>query len=160
MEKFIFFSQVIDEFLLSLFQFIQAAGFNSRFGIAIFNCFCEKSCGFLKIQFKFNRLYQNDKSNSDCEWLSSSTMSLNDLYSHKLIWCTWKIIQVNNYEMVVIFFHISHNLTWYSTIAHKFTRIYPVFSTYELTKQIICRYHQICVKNVQSISKRITWMWL
>ena len=41
------------------------------------------------------------------------------------------------------FFHISHNLTWYSAIVHKFTRIYPVCSTYELTKQFI----EICVKN-------------
>ena len=24
------------------------------------------------------------------------------------------IVQVNNYEIVVNFFHISHNLTWYS----------------------------------------------
>ena len=38
-------------------------------------------------------------------------------------------------RLVVNFFHISHNLTWYSAIVHKFTRIYPVCSTYELTKQ-------------------------
>ena len=44
--------------------------------------------------------------------------------------------------MVINFFHISHNLTWYSAIVHKFTRIYPVCSTYELTKQFM----QICVK--------------
>ena len=30
-------------------------------------------------------------------------------------------IQVNNYEIVINFFHISHNLTWYSAIVHKFT---------------------------------------
>ena len=46
-------------------------------------------------------------------------------------------IQVNNYEIVVNLFHISHNLTWYSAIFHKFTRIYPVCSTYELTKQFM-----------------------
>ena len=40
-------------------------------------------------------------------------------------------VQVNNYEIVINFFDISHNLT----IVHKFTRIYPVCSTYELTKQ-------------------------
>ena len=34
-------------------------------------------------------------------------------------------------------YHISHNLTWYSAIVHKFTRIYPVCSTYELTKQFM-----------------------
>ena len=36
-------------------------------------------------------------------------------------------IQVNNYEIVVNFFHISHNLTWYSAIIRRFTRIYPVW---------------------------------
>ena len=46
-------------------------------------------------------------------------------------------IQVNNYEIVVNFFHISHNLTRYSAIVHKFTRIYLVCSTYELTKQFM-----------------------
>ena len=46
-------------------------------------------------------------------------------------------VQVNNYEIVVNLFHISHNLTWYSAIVHKFTRIYPVCSTYELTKQFM-----------------------
>ena len=51
--------------------------------------------------------------------------------------CFWSIVQVNNYEIVVNFFHISHNLTWYSAIVHKFTRIYPVCSTYELTKQFM-----------------------
>ena len=56
----------------------------------------------------------------------------------------WKVksltplIQVNNnYEIVVNFFHISHNLTWYSAIVHTFTRIYPVCSTYELTEQFM-----------------------
>ena len=47
------------------------------------------------------------------------------------------IVQVNNYEIVVTFFHIIHNLTWYSTIVHKFTRIYPFCSTYELKKQFM-----------------------
>ena len=57
-----------------------------------------------------------------------------------IIWC-WishiKTIQGNNYEIVINFFHISHNLTWYSTIVNKFTRIYPVCSTYELAKQFM-----------------------
>ena len=49
--------------------------------------------------------------------------------------CT-SIVQVNNYEIVVKFFHISHNLTWCSAIVHtEFTRIHPVCSTYELTKE-------------------------
>ena len=52
-------------------------------------------------------------------------------------------VQVNNYEIVINFFHISHNLTWYSAIVHKFTRIYSVCSTYELTKQCM----EICVEN-------------
>jgi hypothetical protein len=46
-------------------------------------------------------------------------------------------LQVNGYEIVENFFHISHNLTWYSAIVHKVTRIYPVCSTYELTKQFM-----------------------
>ena len=65
-----------------------------------------------------------------------------------LIWNNWRldilllslsdltILQVNNCEFVVNFFHISHNLTWYSAIAHEFIRIYPVCSTYQLTKQL------------------------
>ena len=52
----------------------------------------------------------------------------------------WILVQVNNYEIVINFFHISHNLTWYSAIV---TRIYQVCSTYELAKQFM----QICVKN-------------
>ena len=39
-------------------------------------------------------------------------------------------VQVNNYEIIVKIFNISHNLTWYSAIVHKFTRIYPDFSTW------------------------------
>ena len=59
---------------------------------------------------------------------------------HIVLQCKLKrntYVQVNNYEIVVNFFHISHNLTWYSAIVHKFTRIYPVCSTYELTKQFM-----------------------
>ena len=52
-------------------------------------------------------------------------------------------IQVINYEIVKNFFHISHNLTWYSATVDKFTRIYPICSTYEVTKQFM----YICVKN-------------
>ena len=40
-------------------------------------------------------------------------------------------VQVNNYEIVVNFFHISHNLTWYSAIVHKFTRIYQACNSCE-----------------------------
>ena len=47
------------------------------------------------------------------------------------------LLQVNDYEIVINFLDISHNLTWYSAIVHKFTRIYPVCSTYELTKQFM-----------------------
>ena len=35
-------------------------------------------------------------------------------------------LQVNNYEIVIKNFHISHNLAWYSVIVHKFTRISKV----------------------------------
>ena len=48
-----------------------------------------------------------------------------------------KCVQVNNFEIVVNFFDTSRNLTRYSAIVHKFTRIYPVCSTYELTKQFV-----------------------
>ena len=47
------------------------------------------------------------------------------------------LVQVNDYEIVVKKFHISHNLTRYSAIVHKFTRIYPVWSTYEVTDKTI-----------------------
>ena len=63
--------------------------------------------------------------------------------SSNFLWYAWKFekilpfVQVKNCEIVVKFFHISHNLTWYSAIAQKFTRIYPVCSTYELTKQFM-----------------------
>ena len=43
------------------------------------------------------------------------------LYFSTSICC---LLQVNNYEIVVNLFHIIHNLTWYSAIVHKFTRIY------------------------------------
>ena len=66
----------------------------------------------------------------------------------QLRWYGWTIklnlmLQVNYCEIVVHFFHISHNLTWCSTFVHKVTKIYPVCSTYELTKQFMW----ICVKN-------------
>ena len=54
-----------------------------------------------------------------------------------LVFSEFSCLQVNDYEIVLNFFHISHNLTWYSAIVHKFTRIYPVCSTYELTKQFM-----------------------
>ena len=38
------------------------------------------------------------------------------------------MIQENNYEVVINFFHISHNLTWYSAIVQKFARIYPLMN--------------------------------
>ena len=72
---------------------------------------------------------------------------LNDFFSHFKEILSWakgrnKVIivsalQVNIYEILVNFFLISHNLTLYSPIVHKFTRIYPVCSTYELTKQFM-----------------------
>ena len=47
-----------------------------------------------------------------------------------------KKLQVNIYEIDVNFFHISHKLICYcSAFVHKFTQIYPVCFTYELTKQ-------------------------
>ena len=57
--------------------------------------------------------------------------------------CQFTKVQVNNYEIVVKFFHVSHNLTWYSEIVQRFTRISKVCSTYELTKQFM----EISVKN-------------
>ena len=32
-------------------------------------------------------------------------------------------VQFINYEIVIFFFHIRYNLSWYSAIVHKFTRI-------------------------------------
>ena len=50
----------------------------------------------------------------------------------------YRSIQVNFYKIAVSFFYKSHALTCYcSAIVHKFTRIYPVCSTYELTKQFM-----------------------
>ena len=63
--------------------------------------------------------------------LNDTKLILNDLGSHS------DSFTGNNYEVVVKFFHISHNLTLYSAIVNKFTRIYPVCSTYELTKQFM-----------------------
>ena len=60
-------------------------------------------------------------------------------------------VQVNNYEIFVNFFHISHNLTWYSAIVHKITRIYPVQLMNWLNN--LCKFVQ---EIVQLISKRIT----
>ena len=38
-------------------------------------------------------------------------------------------VQVDNYEIVVKSFRISHNLTWYSAIVHKFTKnLHSLFS--------------------------------
>ena len=50
-----------------------------------------------------------------------------------------KNIQVDYYEIVKLFFHIRHNLTWYSAIVHKFTRIYLVCSTYDKTIHVKLR---------------------
>ena len=48
-------------------------------------------------------------------------------------------LQINDYEIVINSFisAFSHNLTGFSAIVHKFTKIYPVFSNYELTKQFM-----------------------
>ena len=54
------------------------------------------------------------------------------------------VLQVNNYEIVINFLHISHNLTWCIEIVNRFTRIYPVCSTYEVTKQFM--YVNVCKK--------------
>ena len=37
-------------------------------------------------------------------------------------------VQVDNYEIVINFFHIIHNLTWCSAIEHKFTWIYSLLN--------------------------------
>ena len=43
-------------------------------------------------------------------------------------------LEVNNYEIVINLFI---SAVWYSKIVHKSTRIYPICSTYELTKQFM-----------------------
>ena len=67
-------------------------------------------------------------------WNISVTSDV-ELELAELIQC--RFLQVNNYDIVVKIFHISHDLTRYSAIVHKFTRIHPICSTYELTKQFI-----------------------
>ena len=64
-------------------------------------------------------------------------------------------VQVNNYEIVVKIFHISHNLTWYSEIVQRFTRISKFCSTYELIKQFM----EICVKNCAINLKKNNLYW-
>ena len=52
------------------------------------------------------------------------------LQSYFVIGCTdWQMVQlqVNNFEIVVNFFHISYNMTWYSEIVRKFTQYLPSF---------------------------------
>ena len=76
-------------------------------------------------------------------------------------WCRYAIfklnVHVNNHEIVAKFFHISHNLTLYSKIVHKFTRILTVCSTYELTKQFM----EICVNNCSiDLKKNNLYTWL
>ena len=70
------------------------------------------------------RLYfKTDEKNLD-----GATIEIFDIFT---------LLQVHNYEIIVKFFDISHNLTWYSAIVHKFTKIYLFCSTYELTKQFM-----------------------
>ena len=65
-------------------------------------------------------------------------------------------LQVNDYEIVIKFFHISHNLTWYPEIVHKFTRISTVYSTHELTKQFM----EIVVNNCAiNLKKNNLYHW-
>ena len=59
----------------------------------------------------------------------------------------YPLLQVNNYEIVVKIFHISQNLTWYSEIVQRFTRISKFCSNYELTKQFM----EICVNKIKKI---------
>ena len=65
--------------------------------------------------------------------LSSSflcgSFTLKDLVWFDQIWIQKYIIQANDYEIVVEFFNISHDLKWHSAIVHKFTKIYPVCSS-------------------------------
>ena len=70
-------------------------------------------------------------------WSSQSSWSEKNNEIRSIKFLRAPILQVNNYEIIVKFFHICHNLTWYSAIVHKFTRLYPVCSTYELTKQFM-----------------------
>ena len=65
-----------------------------------------------------------------------------------------RVVQVNNYEIVEDFLYFSHKLTCHSAIVHKFTRIYTVCSTTSRTDKTI--HVNLCKKNAQSISKRIT----
>ena len=100
---------------------------------AVFSELWSAMLGYAYFKRGYSNFYENSKSSL---W-------------HKRLW-PWEIflkfslrkynvnkVQVNNYEIVVKFFHISHKLTWYSAIVHEFTRIYQVCSTYDLTKQFM-----------------------
>ena len=57
----------------------------------------------------------------------------------------WHYLKASSYRLIIMrssetFFHITQNLTWYSAIVHKFTRIYPVCSTIaqSISKIITC----------------------
>ena len=63
------------------------------------------------------------------KWTHSHIVWIKKLVPMRFFWLKrcyhhWYFgLQVNNYEIVVNFFHISHNLTWCSAIVHKSTRI-------------------------------------
>ena len=67
----------------------------------------------------------------------------------KLFRLIWKDFLLLHHSVA----QISPNLTWYSAIVHKFTRIYPVYSNYELEKTI---HENLCKQLRNGSHKRIT----
>ena len=76
-------------------------------------------------------------------------------------------VQADNYEIFLKIFHIIHNLTWYSEIVQRFTRISKFCSTYELTKQFMEIYVKHCAINLKKNNLYIfpllanfeSWWW-
>ena len=82
-----------------------------------------------EIAKEIRKIVTLDKTINPCDHRTVTSVLLDQKFSI--------YIQVNNYEIVVNFIHTSHNLTWYSAIVHKATRIYPFCSTNELIKQFM-----------------------
>ena len=79
---------------------------------------------FSSTKYLFSNLAQDSEFCSFFGRIKETINCFRDLLTFNL-----SFLQVNKYEIVINFFHYSHNLTWYSAIVHKFTRIYPVCST-------------------------------
>ena len=75
----------------------------------------------------------------DWNWTKLISYVLWSIHLAFLLWKQAKYLQVNDYEIIIKFFHISHDVTWYSAIVHKFTIIHPVCSTYKTIHVNLCK---------------------